>query len=75
MNTNFYKNLGLSIKKRRKELKITQQQLANLVNVELNHIGKVEVGYSKPSLDLVINIATALKVAVSDLTNFKKLKK
>ena len=72
MNENFYKNLGFSIKRRRKELNLTQQQLANLTGVELNHIGKIEVGYSKPSLDLVVCIATALNLTVSELCNFRK---
>ena len=67
MNSNFYKNLGKNIKSRREELNLTQQQLADIVGISLNHLGKIEVAFSKPSLDLVIKIATALDLTVSEL--------
>lgn len=70
MNNNFYINLGHNIKKRREELNLTQQQLADIVGVGLNHIGKIEIAFSKPSLDLLINISNALKLTLSELTNF-----
>ncbi len=67
MNENFYIKLGKNIKKRRNELNLKQQQLADKVQITLNHLGKIEVAYSKPSLDLVIKIATALDLTVSEL--------
>lgn len=70
MNKNFYKNLGINIKKRREKLGLSQQQLADIAGIGLNHLGKIEVAYSKPSLDLLIKIACALKTNVSDLTKF-----
>lgn len=70
MNENFYKKLGLNIKKLRKEKNLTQQQLADKIGKGLNFIGKIEVAYSKPSLDTIINIADALNVTVSKLTKF-----
>ena len=73
MNESFFNNLALNIKKNRKRLHLTQQQLADRVGVGLNHIGKVEVGYSKPSIDLIISIATALEVTVSELCDFSEL--
>lgn len=70
MQQDFYINLGKNIKKRRKELKLTQQQLADLLNISLNFMGKIEVAFSKPSLDTLIEIADKLGVSVSDLTKF-----
>ena len=71
LNNNFHQNLGLNIKKKRKELGISQQELADRTNLSLNFIGKIEVAFSKPSLDTVIDIAEALGVTVSELCNFE----
>ena len=66
--------LGLNIKARREILQLTQQELADLVGVSLNHIGKIEIAYSKPSLELVIKLADTLKTTVSELCNFNFIK-
>ena len=67
INNNFYENLGKNIKNRRMALGLSQQELADKVNLSLNFIGKIEVAFSKPSLESVIKIAEALNVTVSDL--------
>ena len=70
MNSWFYKLLGKNIKKRRKEMGLTQQQLADKMNISLNFMGKIEVAFSKPSLDTLIDFAKALNTTVSELTKF-----
>lgn len=70
MEDDFYYPLGKNIKKRRVEIDITQQMLADKVGLSLNFIGKIEVGFSKPSLDTLIKIAKALNTTVSELTKF-----
>jgi len=70
MNTDFYKNLGKNIKKRRKELGLTQQELADKLNISLNFMGKIEVAFSKPSLDTLIEIADKLDISVSELVKY-----
>ena len=70
MNYDFYKLLGKNIKDRRKKLGFTQQQLADKMNISLNFMGKIEVAFSKPSLDTLIELADALETTVSELTNF-----
>lgn len=70
MQKEFYYLLGKNIKKRRLELKLTQQELADKLSMSLNFIGKVEVVFSKPSLDTLIQIAKALDTTVSELTKF-----
>lgn len=72
MKSDFYIELGKKIKQRRKELSLTQQQLADKMNISLNFMGKIEVAFSKPSLDTLIDFANALETTVSDLTNFSK---
>ncbi|MFR1671545.1 MAG: helix-turn-helix domain-containing protein [Candidatus Gastranaerophilaceae bacterium] len=67
---NFYKQLGQNIKERRKSLGYTQQQLADKMGLSLNFIGKIEVAFSKPSLDTLIELAEILETSVSDLTKF-----
>ena len=66
----FYKKLGKNIKYRRQKLGLTQQQLAEKLDLSLNFIGKIEVAFSKPSLDTLIEIAKALDTTVSELTKF-----
>lgn len=66
----FYTNLGKNIKKRRKELELTQQELADLLGISLNFMGKIEVAFSKPSLDTLIDIAEKLDTTVSELVRF-----
>ena len=67
---NFYELLGQNIKRRRKVVGLTQQQLADKIGIGLNFMGKIEVAFSKPSLDTVISIAEALECSVSELTDF-----
>lgn len=71
MDRGFYLRLGANIKKRRKELGITQQELADKLNMSLNFVGKIEVAFSKPSLDTLIVIAEKLETTVSALTKFQ----
>lgn len=70
MKDSFYKNLGKNIKKYRESEKMTQQALANKVGKSLNFMGKIEVSYSRPSLDTLIDITAALNISVSELTKF-----
>lgn len=40
------------------------------MNISLNFMGKIEVAFSKPSLDTLIELAKALDTSVSELTKF-----
>lgn len=62
--------LGKNIKARRKAMGLTQQELAEKIDMSLNFIGKIEVAFSKPSLETLIQIAEVLNTTVSDLTKF-----
>lgn len=62
--------LGKNIKARRKAMGLTQQAFAEKMDMSLNFIGKIEVAFSKPSLDTLIRIAEILDTTVSELTKF-----
>lgn len=72
MCVNIYKLLGKNIKKRRKELKLTQQQLAEKAGIGLNFLGKIEVAYAKPSFETIIKISKALDISLKELFDFEK---
>jgi transcriptional regulator with XRE-family HTH domain len=60
-------NLGLIIRKRRKELKITQEKLGDLVNLTPKYIQYIESGMRNPSLKTLDKLAKALGTKVRDL--------
>jgi y4mF family transcriptional regulator len=55
-----FNTLGETIKKRRKELSITQPHLAELANVSTNTLYKLERGKGNPTLDVLIKLADVL---------------
>lgn len=57
------------IKKRRNELRMTQEDLAEKVGVSRVYVGYVEQGRNTPSLEILEKIAKALKVKLSDLVS------
>ena len=67
-----YKKLGKNIKRCRKKLNLTQQQLAEKAGIGLNFLGKIEIAFSKPSFDTIIDIAKALDVSLRELFDFKE---
>jgi len=71
MNEDFYSKLGHRIKFLRKQKCLTQQELADKIGKGLNFVGKIEVTFSKPSLDTLIDIANTFELSVSDLTKFE----
>jgi len=65
------KQLGETIKNRRKELGITQPHLAELAQVSINTLYKLERGYGNPSVDvlnrLIDVLGMELKLEVKNL--------
>lgn len=62
-------NIGQQIKKRRKSLKVTQRQLADLSGVGINTLTKIERGEANPSLRILERILDTLGL---DLTTIIK---
>lgn len=57
---------GHKIQKRRKELGITQEELADRVNLSRTHMGHIEQGRRSPSLEVLNRLAKALKTSPKD---------
>ena len=57
---------GHKIQKRRQELGITQEELADRLNLSRTHMGHIEQGRRSPSLEVVNKIAKDLKTSPKD---------
>ncbi len=62
-----YKIIGTRIKAARKECHMTQEILAEHLDVTIGYISQVERGITKISLDLLAKIATVLNADISEL--------
>lgn len=62
-----YKLIGERIKKRRKTLGMTQDALAEHLNVSIGYVSQVERGITKISLDLLGAISTVLDCDIAGL--------
>lgn len=71
-----YENVGNKIRERRNFLKVTQENLANAINVSASFISDIENGRRKMSLETMIKISIALKTSLDYfvLDNFKDVK-
>ena len=52
--------MGKRIAKRRKQLRIQQNELAEKIGISNNHLSSIECGKSTPSLDLLIKICNQI---------------
>ena len=64
-----YKLLGRNIKEVRKSLKMTQEQLAEKIEVSTVFISQIESGARKPSLETVYKLSIALNIKIDTLIN------
>lgn len=64
------KKLGLKIKELRKRKGLTQEQLAELIDMEQNSISVIESGRKFPTLGTLEKIAQILEVNLSDFFNY-----
>lgn len=62
--------LGARIRELRKHKGLTQEQLAEALGIDQKHMSRIELGKSYPSLDRLVKIADALKVALPNLFEF-----
>ncbi len=63
-----YKLIGANIKARRKELQITQEQMAEELYLSLSLISKLERGVKPVSMDTFFSIAEYLHTSIAALT-------
>jgi len=63
----YYKRLGESIISYRKKLRLSQQQVAILSDVDRSYLAEVEEGKANPSVRFLHRIAKILKIKVKNL--------
>ena len=68
---NLKENLGKNIQKYRKLNGITQEKLAEIIDVEINSISSIERGKYFPTAENLVKISNALNVKLPDLFTFK----
>jgi transcriptional regulator with XRE-family HTH domain len=59
-----YKGLGLRIRKRRKAMRLTQEELAKRLGLSLSFLGHIERGTRKASVETLVAIANELNLSV-----------
>ena len=62
-----YKSIGRRIKAVRISLDMTQERLAEKVNLSPSHLSNIETGTTKVSLSTIVKLANALHVSVDSL--------
>ncbi len=67
---NLKEQLGKNIQKYRKLNKITQEQLAEQIDVEINSISALERGINFPATSTLEKLAKTLNVTLADLFTF-----
>ncbi len=67
----YYEALGLNIALYRKKRKLTQLQLAELVEIDRSHVSAIELGNIGVSLDVLFRICAVLCVAPRELFDFR----
>lgn len=64
-----YYKIGQQIRKIRKAYGLSQEELAEKVNISTTHMSHIETGNTKLSLPVLVDIAAALEVRTDDLLN------
>lgn len=62
-----YKAIGKRIKIARIKADLTQERLAEAVEISPTHLSNIETGTTRVSLTAIVNLANALSVTVDDL--------
>lgn len=63
-------NLGYFIKQCRIKRKLSQEELAELIDVTPTHIKHIESGHRKPSATVLFDVLNALKIDISEISAF-----
>ncbi len=66
-----YEQFGLNVVYYRKRKKLTQLQLAELVDVDRSHISAIELGKVGVSFDVMFRICEVLDITPKELFDFR----
>ena len=69
-NEEYIKEFGTHLKKLRKSKKFSQQYLADISEVHLKTIQRIERNKLNPTLDVLYSIAQGFNITVSNLLDF-----
>lgn len=70
MNTKIFKNFGKQVKNLRLEAGLTQEEMAEKLNIHRTYISFIERGERNPSLLMIFKISRVLKIKLTDLFGF-----
>ena len=66
-----YEKFGLNVVYYRKRKKLTQLQLAELVNIDRSHISAIELGNVGVSFDVIFKLCEVLEITPMELFDFR----
>lgn len=66
-----YRQFGLNVVYYRKKLRVTQLQLAELLDIERSHISAIELGNVGVSMDLIFKMCDVFQIKPKDLFDFR----
>jgi DNA-binding XRE family transcriptional regulator len=66
LNKNLPRPIG-GIRKYRKRARLTQEKLAERIDINPVYMGQIERGYKVPTIDVLLRLARALKVRLRDI--------
>ena len=69
-NLELQKKFGKRLRYLRRDRDLTQERLAELVDLSVNAISLLERGRTSPSFETLVNLAKALNVDVGELLKF-----
>lgn len=67
-----YRRLGLNIAYYRKERRLSQSRLAELVNISRTHMSRIEMADCAVSLDVIFDLCDVLEISPSKLFDFRE---
>lgn len=68
----WYKYLGLNISYYRRLKNLSQEKLAELINISRTHMSRIENADCAVSLDVIFDICEALNISPEKLFEFRK---
>ncbi|HEY4694453.1 MAG TPA: helix-turn-helix transcriptional regulator [Candidatus Nanoarchaeia archaeon] len=69
-SSSFQKRFGVKVRRERKKLAVSQEELGFRTGLDRTYISGIERGERNPSLKNIYKISRALKIKVKDLFNF-----
>ena len=66
-----YEQFGLNVVYYRKKKKLTQLQLAELVDIDRSHVSAIELGNVGVSFDVIFKLCEVLEITPKELFDFR----